>query len=174
MPGLYISYNPTASPPPPTTMTSSVTIAPPSVAVKGGAINTPTTLNTAVQMIDAVYAGGQPIGSMVAGRVQENIPTFIYYDGTQGGTGGTWYPDVPSAQFNFTQGKIYDQFAYGYSSQQAWNALPNGGTICNWTQQLHYQWTMTTAAMTNITFTVNLNTLTWTWVKVSATQWMAQ
>lgn len=167
----YVSYNPTAAPPPPTTMTGFVNIAPPDTAIKGGAVNTPTTINTAAQMSDPVYAAGQPIGSMVAGLMQENILAFTYFDGAQSGGNG-WYPSAPSAQFQLLQGKIKDQQAYFAGS--SWNTLANGGTICNFTQQLRFQWNMSTTAGTNQTFTVYLNSLTWTWVKDSATEWHAQ
>lgn len=101
----YVSYNPSAAPPPPTTMTGSFTIAPPDTAAKGGAINTPTMVGTAAQISDPLYAAGQPIGSNVAGTVQNHIPTFTYYDGTQGGTGSNWYPAVTSTSSTSRKGR---------------------------------------------------------------------
>jgi hypothetical protein len=163
----------------PTSATASVNIAPPDTAVKGGAINTPTSLNTGAQIVDPLYvggAGGQKVGSMIAASVQENV-AITWADGTKRTSAG-WIPAAPpSYQFYLSQEAINDvqwlTAAPGYE-QALWNSLANGATVSTWTQQLRLQWTMTDSSGVNHVFTTQLNTLTWTWVKVSATQWQAQ
>jgi hypothetical protein len=58
-------------------------------------------------------------------------------------------------------------------TQQAFNQFPIG-QMATFSQQLRFVWKMTGSMNggnpNNYTFTANLNTLSWTWTKISATQ----
>jgi len=167
----YQTTNPTDSPPPPTTTTTTVTIPIPNTVTKGGAVGTPAPPNSAIQIVDTVYAGGVQVGSMAAGMVQENILPFTWWDGTPGGGGG-WGPAAPSFQFSFWGGQIHDQFMFS-PPLGVWAGIPVGTTLCSFTQELQYVWSMSTTTAGDQTFTVPLTTLSWTWTKVDANDWEA-
>jgi hypothetical protein len=74
-------------------------------------------------------------------------------------------------QFNFTNGQINDPFMFS-EPPAAWSGIPVG-PLGTFTQELQYDWIMSTTAGTNHAFSVPLTTLTWTWTKVDANDWDA-
>ena len=117
------------------------------------------------------------VGPFVTGTIQELIPEYVVLgDETLTGTGG-WYPGngVPSAQFTFNQGTLYDAIGVD-PTIPAWTETPVGDIFAVYSQQLRYVWRMSgyTAALVpvNQTFMVTLTTLQWVITKTSPDTFM--
>jgi hypothetical protein len=168
----YMTSNPTVAPPPPSTVTGTVTIPAPDTVTKGGGVGTPIPPGMAALMVDPVAAGGMPIGNLFLAPVQEDIPTFTWWNGTVAGTGG-WVLDAPSVQFFFGESAIHDQFMIPPTTPADWAAIPIGTVLATVTQELRFCWTMSTDGGTNVPCVVNLPPLTWTLTKCDANDWEA-
>jgi hypothetical protein len=169
----FMSTNPTACPPPQTT-TGEVKISAADTATKGGQVRVPVANGTFAQIQDTITAVGDPIGGSAVGMMQYNVPAFKDWNGKQNpGTNGQWLPTAPSAQFYVQGGVLYDQQLCNIAAAD-WNGIPVGGYLRDWSQELRWVWSMTDAQGVNHTFTAELNTLSWSWTKVSATRWESE
>jgi hypothetical protein len=167
----FMSTNWTTPGPAPAATTASVNVLPPDVVVKAGGMGTPAAPMTAIQVTDQVSAGGQPLGGMFAGWIEEYVPAYTFFDGSIGpGTGGWW--GTGSAGFMRSGPNLYDQqlFNGATAGGTTWDAIPVG-TICTWTQELQASWIMPSDAGLNVPFSVPLTTLSWTWSKTDALHW---
>lgn len=164
--------------PAPTTATDSFDVAPATTATKGGAINTPTPLGATVLVLDTVSSSAGPVGPYVAATAQENAPIVTFYGGGTMELTTGWYPPAgTSGQFSLINGQINDVMGPGPSA--VWAATPIGGTYASFTQELRLVWTMTgtpvgSSVLVNHQFTSLLTTLSWSFIKVSPTEWVAK
>jgi hypothetical protein len=126
-------------------------------------VGIPTNPNLAIQIVDAVTAGGLPIGQGFVGMAQEGILPFTWSDGTPGAGSGGWVPNLPSSSFNLNNSAINDQFQLpGIGGP--WFGLQPVGTLCTFTQNLQIIWDMPDIGTgKNQLCTATLTTLTWTW-----------
>jgi len=172
----YSSSNPTVPPPAPTTFSSSVVVPAPSSAAKGGGVGVPTAFGTGIWMTDLVLAGGDAIGPLFAGVIQESIPPVYYtgggpYSGTLIAPGTGWWPPSPASTFYFSSydSSLHDLFNY-FTTPSVWGTIPVG-RICAFTQALRFAWTMPTSGGGSASFTAPLPSISWAWSKVDATHW---
>jgi hypothetical protein len=177
----YTSTNPAVPPPPDTISTASVNVPFPTTATKTltGA-SSPMSFGSTLQVVDTISTGLGRIGPWTTVTMQESIPQVHWWNGSfSAGTNG-WVPAAPNPQFELVQGKLYDAIgpmASGLTPAE-WNSAPIG-YLGSFTQQLRAVWTMNGSKtrggpITNEQFWVTLNSLTWTFSKVSSTQWTAQ
>jgi len=165
----YQSSNPTVGPPPTTTVSNTITIPAPDAVTKGGGVGVPTRADTIRMMTDPVTAGGQPIEGYFIGQIQESIVPFLWWDGTGGGS-ATWGPSALSPTFYFAQSNVNDGFME--AANTAFTAAPPGQVLCSFTQEFRFVFTMTTTAG-DVSVTIPLNSLSWSWVKTDTTHWEA-
>jgi hypothetical protein len=177
----YTSTNPAVPPPPDTISTAKVNVPVPTTAAKTltGA-SSPVTFGSTLQVVDTISTGLGPVGPWTTVTMQEDIPQVHWWNGTvTAGTNG-WVPAAPNPGFELMQGKLYDAIGptqFGLTPAE-WNSAPIG-YLGSFTQQLRAVWTMSGSKtpggpITNEQFCVTLNSLTWTFSKVSSMQWRAQ
>jgi hypothetical protein len=170
----YTTYQAThqgVAPLAPTAVSGSITIPTPDHVNTESGLGEPASPNSAIQISDYVSAGGFNIGPFFSGLAQENISTITYYTGVTV-TSTVWDPNSPTQNFYFAAGNstIEDRMFLG-GSIPAWNSIPVGTTICDFTQQLRFQINFLDSSNTLVTKKVSLGSLYFSWVKNSATTW---
>ncbi len=178
----YASTNYSVAPPDPTTTTATVAIASPTIVAKKGGRYAPAGFQSFITVTDTVSSSAGRVGPYIAGQVQENILQYNGYDKTiYPGTNG-WYPQLggSSASFYLANGLLNDQMGSAIQFNYApalWNAIPIGTAFITYTQDLQYTWVMSGylgGTFQDKVFSVPLGSLSWSWVKVSATTWEVQ
>ena len=175
----YQSTNPSAPPRQPTTVVGTAEVCAPTSAQKGGGVREPAGWTTLIEMTDPISSTDGGLGPYINGYIQENIDSGTDYAGKPfPGTNGDWFPDgYPASTFMLQNGELHDQFGPGYTEAE-WNAIPVSTTFISFTQGLRYVWSLTgydaLGQPHSWTFYSDLNSLDWSWVKVSATEWEVQ
>jgi hypothetical protein len=162
------------SPPQPTTVSTSVFIPVPDLVTKGPQVGQPAALGTGIKLLNPITAGGQKIGMLAMGSVQEKIDPFKLADGTElDGTDGEWAPVDPGGSFGLsTATSTIKDVQYLDAPAATWATIAAGGKVTpdGWIQQLQYSWTMAGPGG-NFEYSEPLNSLTWTWTKVDDSHW---
>lgn len=160
--------------PPPTTATGTMTVAPPTSVTKGGALNTPVTMGTAVTVLDTVNTAAGPMGPYVSANVQENIPFVAWRGGDRTPMTGGW-TGVVAGTFDLVDGKVFDVMGISPPGT-AWAATPIKGEVGTAHQSLRLAWVLPSSPVgggpfENRMFYAPLGTLTWHFIKASAYTW---
>jgi hypothetical protein len=152
----------------PLTLSTNVAVAPPTSVRTIAGRGVPTPNGTSVDVVDQIMqASNTPSGTMINALAQERIRAFTsaYIPVPQ----SVWVPDVPNSNFSQWGGAIHD-LCYINLSPGAWNAIPVGRVIATYTQDLQLVTSYICTNGSTYTMTITLNSLNWTWTKVSATQ----
>jgi hypothetical protein len=153
---------------PPLTLSTNVAVAPPTSVRTIAGRGVPTPNGTSVDVVDQIMqSSNTPSGTMINALAQERIRGYVspYMVGPL----PNWTPDVPNSNFSQWGGAIHD-LCYLNLSPGIWNTIPIGGTIATYIQDLQLVTSYACTSGPIYTLTITLNSLNWTWTKVSATQ----
>jgi hypothetical protein len=171
----YMSINPNLQPPPPTTTTLNVTVNSPSTVTKGSGPGSSAALGMTILMVDPVFSADGRIGA-AGGSIEEKIDPFTWWDNEAGGNtawGSSGYPSL-FIGLSGTAGAARDQQNFNLDTieQGIWYLTDVGETLATFTQELRYVWQMPTLETgTILTFTQQLNSLSWTLTKSGTSTW---
>jgi hypothetical protein len=186
LPGTYLvtatislgATYPVAAPPPITESVTFSVAAPEDTFKDGVGLDVPLPWQAPAQIEDTVNDGnGLEVGNLFFALIQQNITGFTWFTGeTEPPTG--WFPSkggLPS--FHWTgdgfggggsEGQGYIDQLFNCYLPEAWDLIPIGN-ICTFTQELRFQWGMPLPGGGTVTFTQDINSLEWSFDKVSPT-----